>query len=80
SCSIWPRPAWGRHPRSPFMERRDFEFPDLDWMRNLLHWPLSDTDKKLLQKFWTELEKDRMEHCVRCQETWFDMGLKDDIC
>ncbi|KAH7110949.1 hypothetical protein EDB81DRAFT_669553, partial [Dactylonectria macrodidyma] len=77
---IWPRPARGRHPRSPFMQRRDFELPDPDWMRDLSHCPLPDRDKELLQKFWTELENDRMEHCARCQETWFDMGLKDGIC
>ncbi|KAI8404530.1 hypothetical protein FOFC_16025 [Fusarium oxysporum] len=62
------------------MERRDFELPDPDWMRDLSHCPLSDRDKELLEKFWTELENDRMEHCARCQETWFDMGLKGGIC
>ncbi|KJZ67997.1 hypothetical protein HIM_12613 [Hirsutella minnesotensis 3608] len=62
------------------MERRDFELPDPDWMGDLSHCPLSDRDKELLEKYWTELENDRMEHCTRCQETWFDMGLKDDIC
>ncbi|KAF6515257.1 hypothetical protein HZS61_005163 [Fusarium oxysporum f. sp. conglutinans] len=64
----------------PVMERRDFELPDPDWMRDLSHCPLSDRDKELLEKFWTELENDRMEHCARCQETWFDMGLKGGIC
>ncbi|KJZ74108.1 hypothetical protein HIM_06354 [Hirsutella minnesotensis 3608] len=49
-------------------------------MGDLSHCPLSDRDKKLLEKFWTELENDRMERCTRCQEIWFDMGLKDDIC
>ncbi|KAI8396355.1 hypothetical protein FOFC_20902 [Fusarium oxysporum] len=44
------------------MERRDFELPDPDWMRDLSHCPLSDRDKELLEKFWTELENDRMEH------------------
>ncbi|KAL3955881.1 hypothetical protein ACCO45_009900 [Purpureocillium lilacinum] len=51
-----------------------------DWMGNLSHCPLSERNKKLLEEFWTELENDRMEHCARCQETWFDMGLKDGIC
>ncbi|KJZ70391.1 hypothetical protein HIM_02201 [Hirsutella minnesotensis 3608] len=49
-------------------------------MGDLSNCPLSDRDKELLEKFWTELENDRMERCTRCQETWFDMGLKDDIC
>ncbi|KAF6515876.1 hypothetical protein HZS61_004617 [Fusarium oxysporum f. sp. conglutinans] len=91
SPSIWPRPARERHSRPPVqlqqsaierpvMERRDFELPDPDWMRDLSHCPLSDRDKELLEKFWTELENDRMEHCARCQETWFDMGLKGGIC
>jgi hypothetical protein len=62
------------------MERQFFELPDPDWMRDLSHCPLSGRDKELLEKFWTELENDGMEHCARCQETWFDMGLKDGIC
>ncbi|RKK07529.1 hypothetical protein BFJ65_g17734 [Fusarium oxysporum f. sp. cepae] len=57
------------------MERRFFELPDPDWMHDLSHCPLSDRNK-----FWTELENDRIEHCARCQETWFDMGLKEGIC
>ncbi|PWI63922.1 hypothetical protein PCL_03007 [Purpureocillium lilacinum] len=64
----------------PVMERRDFEHPDPDWMSDLSHCPLSDRDNELLKKFWTELENDRMEHCTRCQETWFDMGLKNGVC
>ncbi|PCD22018.1 hypothetical protein AU210_015820 [Fusarium oxysporum f. sp. radicis-cucumerinum] len=62
------------------MERRFFELPDPDWMHDLSHCPLSDRDKELLEKFWMELENDRMEHCARYQEAWFDMGLKDGIC
>ncbi|KAG6989672.1 hypothetical protein FocnCong_v020688 [Fusarium oxysporum f. sp. conglutinans] len=62
------------------MERRFFELPDPDWMRDLSHCPLSDRDKELLEKFWTELENDGMEHCACCQEIWFNMGLKDGIC
>ena len=91
SPSPWPRSARGRYVRQvvqpqqsaiecPVMERRFFELPDPDWMRDLSHCPLSDRDKELLEKFWTELENDGMEHCARCQETWFDMGLKDGIC
>lgn len=91
SPSIWPRPARERHSRPPVqlqqsaierpgMEPRDFELPDPNWTRDLSHCPLSDRDKELLEKFWTELENDRMENCVRCQETWFDMGLKDGVC
>ncbi|OAQ62512.1 hypothetical protein VFPBJ_11415 [Purpureocillium lilacinum] len=89
SPSIWPRPARGRYSRPPVqqsamdrpvMERRDFEHPDPDWMSDLSHCPLSDRDNELLKKFWTELENDRMEHCTRCQETWFDMGLKNGVC
>ncbi|KAJ3535345.1 hypothetical protein NM208_g7167 [Fusarium decemcellulare] len=91
SPSIWPRPARERHSRPPVqlqqsaierpgMEPRDFELPDPSWTRDLSHCPLSDRDKELLEKFWTELENDRMENCVRCQETWFDMGLKDGVC
>ncbi|KAJ6436330.1 ATP-dependent DNA helicase pfh1 [Purpureocillium lavendulum] len=49
-------------------------------MGDLSHCPLSERDKELLKKFWTELENDRMEYCARCQETWFDMRLKDGIC
>ncbi|KJZ70268.1 hypothetical protein HIM_10349 [Hirsutella minnesotensis 3608] len=49
-------------------------------MGDLAHCPLCDRDKELLENFWTELENDRMEHCTRCQETWFDMGLKNGIC
>ncbi|KAJ6437024.1 hypothetical protein O9K51_10321 [Purpureocillium lavendulum] len=48
----------------------------IDW-ENIWH---GGKKLKLLEKFWTELENDRMEHCARCQETWFDMGLKDGIC
>ncbi|EEU34018.1 uncharacterized protein NECHADRAFT_85446 [Fusarium vanettenii 77-13-4] len=91
SPSIWPRPARERHSRPPVqlqqsaierpgMEPRDFELLDPNWMRDLSHCPLSDRDKELLEKFWTELENDRMENCVRCQEIWFDMGLKDGVC
>ncbi|KJZ71019.1 hypothetical protein HIM_09598 [Hirsutella minnesotensis 3608] len=84
SPSIWPRHARGRYSRpsvqQSVIERRDFQLPDPDWMGDLSNCPLSDRDKELLEKFWTELENDRMERCTRCQETWFDMGLKDDIC
>ncbi|KAH7461027.1 hypothetical protein FOMA001_g19398 [Fusarium oxysporum f. sp. matthiolae] len=90
SLSIYPRPTRrGRNPRPPAQlqqpaiehpEHRDFELPDPDWARDLSHCPLSDKDKDLLEAFWTELENDRMEHCARCQETWFDMGLKDGVC
>ncbi|KAK7592094.1 hypothetical protein V3481_006721 [Fusarium oxysporum f. sp. vasinfectum] len=90
SLSIYPRPTrGGRNPRPPAQlqqpaierpEHRGFELPDPDWARDLSHCPLSDKDKDLLEAFWTELENDRMEHCARCQETWFDMGLKDGVC
>ncbi|KAI8404628.1 hypothetical protein FOFC_16123 [Fusarium oxysporum] len=91
SPSPWPRSARGRYVRQvvqpqqsaiecPVMERRFFELPDPDWMRDLSHCPLSDRDKELLEKFWTELENDGMEHCACCQEIWFNMGLKDGIC
>ncbi|KJZ69378.1 hypothetical protein HIM_11239 [Hirsutella minnesotensis 3608] len=90
SSAIWPRPARGRPSRPPVplqqsaierpVERRDFALPDPDWMGDLAHCPLCDRDKELLENFWTELENDRMEHCTRCQETWFDMGLKNGIC
>ncbi|KAG8664934.1 uncharacterized protein FPOAC1_012911 [Fusarium poae] len=90
SLSIYPRPTrGGRNPRPPAQlqqpaierpEHRDFELPDPDWARDLSHCPLSDKDKDLREAFWTELENDRMEHCARYQETWFDMGLKDGVC
>src|SRR5437016_3876108 len=35
---------------------------------------------RLIQDFHTALDGVKMEYCVCCQEQWFSMGLKDNIC
>lgn len=41
---------------------------------------IRDVDRRLLADFHREMDKNRPEHCRRCNKKWFNMDMRHEVC